>query len=172
MVNTTTALPVGSWKLHAVATTVTVAVPKMGMMNVPADLTVTSGTIDIDDNHNVVNVDVVVDAASYSSKNAKRNKDVLSKNFLDSETYPTISFRTGAVAASDGGYKTNGTVTIKGQSSPIDVTVSSVQFADDSGSFTATATVDRKTIGVDKLPTFIIGRNLELTVSAKVTKTA
>jgi len=34
--------------------------------------------------------------------------------------------------------------------------------------FTATAVIDRKAIGVDKMPTFVIGQNLELTLNAKL----
>ncbi len=69
------------------------------------------------------------------------------------------------------GYSANGTVTIKGQTSPVDVTITNVQFTDSDGSFTASAIIDRKAIGVDKMPTFVVGRNLELTVSAKAIRT-
>jgi hypothetical protein len=62
-------------------------------------------------------------------------------------------------------------VTLKGQTSPIDVTVADVQLTDANGSFTASATIDRKAIGVDKFPTFFVGRDLELRVSAKASKT-
>ena len=172
MTTSTTSLPTGTWQLDTSATTITVAARKMGMFTIPAKLTVTSGSIEIDDNHNVVNVDVVADASSYTSKNAKRNEHVLGEDFLDASTHPTISFRTGAVASGDAGYRANGTVTIKGQTSPIDVTVTDVQFTDSDGSFTAAATIDRNAVGVDKLPTFVVGRNLELTVSAKATRAA
>ncbi len=171
MATTTTALPTGTWKLDTSATAITVAARKMGMFTIPADLTVSSGTIEIDSNHQVVNVEIVADAASYASKNAKRNEHVLSDDFLDASTHPTISFRAGAVVLGGSGYSANGTVTIKGQTSPVDVTITNVQFTDSDGSFTASAIIDRKAIGVDKMPTFVVGRNLELTVSAKAIRT-
>jgi len=166
----TTTLPTGIWQLDTSATTITVAVRKMGMFTVPATLAATSGTIEIDENHQVVNVDVIADASSYTSKNAKRNEHVLGNDILDAATHPTISFGAGAVAATANGHQATGTVTIKGQTSPIDVTIADVEFNETSGSFTATATVDRMTIGVDKMPTFIVGRNLDLTVDAKATR--
>lgn len=169
---TTTALPTGTWQLDTLATTVTVSARKMGMFAVPADLTVTTGTIEINDSHGVVSVNIVADAASYKSKNAKRNEHVIGKDFLDASAHPTISFQADSVVASGDGFRANGTVTIKGQTSPVDVTVTDVQFTGTDGSFTASATVDRKVIGVAKMPTFVIGANLELTVSAKATRKA
>ncbi len=172
MTITTTALPTGTWQLDISATSVTIAVRKLGLFTIPANLTVTSGNIEIDGNHELVNVEVLADAASYTSKNAKRNEHVRGGDFLDASNYPTISFRTGAVTRSGSGYHVSGTVTLKGQTSPIDVTIADVQFADDSGSFNASATIDRTAIGVDKFPTFFVGRDLELTVSAKASRTA
>ena len=79
-------------------------------------------------------------------------------------------FRSGNVTSSDGGLTSNGTVTIKGQTSPIDVSVSNVDLDGATGSFVATATVDRNAIGVDKLPALVIGRHLDITVSATARK--
>lgn len=172
MTVTTAALPTGTWQLDTAGTSVTVAVRKLGLFTIPAHLTVTSGTIGIDEHHQVTQVDIVVDATSYTSKNTKRDEHVHSGDFLDVNTHPTISFGTDAVASSGAGYEANGTLTVKGQTSPIDVTIADVQFTDDSGSFTASATIDRTAIGVDKFPSFVVGRDLELTVSAKTSKAA
>ena len=172
MTTQTTALPTGTWELDASATTITVTARKLGLFSIPADLTVAAGTIEIDGDHTVVNVDIVADAASYKSKSTKRNKHVLSDDFLDVATHPTISFRTGAVVPNGRNYRASGTVTIKGQTSPVEVIVTDVQFADSEGSFTASATIDRKAIGVGNVPTFVVAPELELTVSAKATRNA
>jgi polyisoprenoid-binding protein YceI len=167
----TTPLPAGTWQLDTGATTVNVSVKMLGVFTVPATLSVTSGTIEIDANHEVTGVDITVDASSYSSKNAKRNKHVLSSDFLDTDNHATISFRAGHVASdgassTDATYTSAGVVTIKGQSSPVDVAIAGVDVTGDTGSFTATATVDRKAIGVGKLSTFVIGQDLQLEVAA------
>ncbi len=167
---TATSLPTGTWQLDTSSSTVTVSARKMWLFKVPANLTVTSGSIEIDDRHQVVAVDIVADAASYASKNDKRNKHILSDDFLDVSAHPTISFHAGAVVRSDDGYRSRGTVTIKGQTSPVDVVIADLQFTDTEGTFTASATIDRNAIGVDKLPNFIIGRNLALSVSAQATR--
>ena len=162
---TTTQLPAGTWQLDAGATTVNVSVKKLGLFTIPATLAVASGTIEIDANHEVTGVDITVDASSYSSKNAKRNKSVLGSDFLDADNHATISFRTKLVSFADTTYTSAGVVTIKGQSSPVDVAIADVDVTGDTGSFTATATVDRKAIGVGKLPTFVVGQDLQLEVA-------
>ena len=86
---TITQLPSGTWQLDTSATTVTVSVKKLGFFAVPATLDVSSGSIEIDDDHQVTNVDIVVDASSYASKNAKRNEHVLGPDFLDTKNHPT-----------------------------------------------------------------------------------
>lgn len=169
---TLTQLPTGTWQLDTSATTVTVSVKKLGFITVPATLDVVSGSIEIDDERQVTNVDIVVDASSYASKNAKRNKHVLGPDFLDTENHPTISFRTDRVTPRDGGYTSNGTVTVKGQSSPIDVTIADIEASSANGSFTATADVDRNVLGVHKMPGFIVGRNVQLTVDATASPSA
>lgn len=167
---TTTQLPTGTWTLDPTATTITVSVKKLGLLTVPATLDVVSGTIDIDDDHHVTNVNVNADATSYTSKNAKRNEHVLSGDFLDAEAHPTIAFRTEKVTPTGNGHASNGTVTVKGRTAPIDVTISNVETTGTTGSFVATATVDRNTLGVDKMPSFVIGRHLDITVNAVATK--
>ena len=173
---TTTQLPAGIWQLDAGATTVNVSAKMLGVFTVPATLAVTSGTIEIDANHEVTGVDITVDAASFSSKNAKRNKHILSSDFLDTDNHATISFRAEHVSSNDATYTSAtytsathtsaGIVTIKGQSWPVDVVIAGVEVTGDTGSFTATTTVDRKAIGVGKLPTFVVGQNLQLEVAA------
>ena len=59
---------------------------------------------------------------------------------------------------------------MKGRTAPIKVTVSSVDVDGAIGSFVASATVDRNAIGVDKLPAVVIGRHLDITVSATARK--
>ncbi|MBG7605418.1 MAG: YceI family protein [Actinobacteria bacterium] len=161
-------LPTGKWQLDTAATTVTVSVRKLAIFDVAATLAVRSGTIEIDENHQVTSVDIVADAGSYTSRSAKRNEHVVSKDFLDAESHPDIRFQADTVISRGDGYQGKGTATVKGKSSPVDVAVSDVSFTDATGAFTVTAVIDRKAIGIDKMPTLVIGQTVELTVNAKV----
>ena len=159
-------LPTGTWRLDPSQTTVTVTAKKLGFFTVPATLAMSSGTIEIDADHQVTAVDVVADASSYTSKNAKRNEHVVSADFLDANNHPELRFRTGKVTRTATGYRADGSVAVKGQASPIDVDITEVDVDAGRGSFVATATIDRTAIGVDKLPSLVIGRELQLTVTA------
>lgn len=164
--NTKRDLPTGTWRLDPAQTTIDVAAKKLGFFTVRATLTLTAGTIEIDAHHQVTSVDVVADASSYTSANAKRNDHIRSADFLDADNHPELVFGAEQVTTSTRGYRADGSVTVKGQAFPISVDITDVDFDADRGSFVATATIDRNTIGVDKLPSLVIGRALQLTVNA------
>lgn len=157
-----TQLPAGTWTLDPARSTVTITAKKLGVITVPATLTVTSSSIEIGADHEVTAVEVVVDAASYTSSNDKRDEHVRSADFLDAEAHPEIVFRSGPLT----GLQADGTVTIKGGTYPVSVTVDQVVVDGESATFAATATVDRNSMGVDKLPSLVISRALQLSVSA------
>lgn len=165
-------LPAGTWTLDPATTTVEVTVKKMKVITVTATLAVTSGSIGIADGQ-VTRVEVVADAASYASPNAKRNEHVAGPDFLDATAHPTIEF---SATGGDSTQKIAGTVTIKGKKTPITFNVSDLNVADDSpsnnspsnnsASFTATTTVDRFALGIDKMPSFVIAKDLDIKVTA------
>ncbi len=166
-------LPVGVWTLDEAQTTVTVSVKKMGLFTVPATLTVSSSRIEVDENHQITEVEIVVDAASYTSGNKQRNKHVSSADFLDSEAHPTIMYHATTVSLAEGGHLAEGAITVKGHTSPMLIKITNLNLDDSNrtATFAASGDLDRNSIGVDKMPSFIIGANLELTISATATKT-
>ncbi|MGH1492352.1 MAG: YceI family protein [Acidimicrobiales bacterium] len=166
---TGTALSAGIWTLNPRNTSVTVAVRKLGFINVAANLALTEGTVTIDANGQVVSVAAAVDAASYDSGNPKRDTHVLSEDFLDTDHHPEISFTASRVEASSAGYQAAGELTLKGKTTPITLEVGDLAVDGSSASFVARTTVDRKELGVDKMPSFVIGNALQLTVSAQAT---
>ncbi len=168
--NSTEQLATGTWQLDPSATTVTVSATKLGFYDVPATFDVTSGVVEIDDNHQVTKVEVVVDAASYTSKTGMRNKHIVSKDFLDAERHRSISFQSNRVTPASDGYTAEGTLTVKGESSPMTVTVTDLDVQGESVVFSCRATVDREEIGVGAMPMFYIGRKLRLAVSASISK--
>ena len=163
----TQTLPTGTWTIDPDETTITVTAKKLGVITVPATLTATSGSIEIDADHRVAAVEVVADARSYTSSNAKRDTHVRSADFLDADAHPNLVFTAERVDEADAGYAVAGSVRVKAQSCPITVEIRDVDIDAGRGSFTATATLDRSALGVDKLPAFVIGRRLELVVTGR-----
>ncbi len=163
-------LPVGTWRLDPSRTTITVTATKLGVFSVPATLAVSTGTIQIDRDHRVVAVDVTADAGSYTSRNAKRNDHVRSADFLDAASHPDLAFHAESVDRTDRGYRAEGSVTVRGKRSPLRIDITDVEVDADHGSLTATATVDRNAIGIGKLPSFIVGRQIEITAIANAVR--
>lgn len=159
------ALPTGTWRIDPAQTKVSVAVRKLGLFTIIGDLTVTDGTISLDGT--TAKIDVTADAASYASPMAKRDEHVQSVDFLDVGQFPTIRF-TGETLTSDatGDRHVAGELTVKGQTAPVDFRVVDIDAGADTASFTATATVDRTALGLNKMPSFVIGKTLDITVSA------
>ena len=170
--STNTTLPTGTWQLDPAQTKVTVTVKKMGFITVPATLDVTSGSVEINEDHQVVKVDVVADAASYTSGSAKRNEHVVNEDFLDAANHPTIAFSATSVTSKDTNYGASGSVTIKGKTSAIHFAIADVSISGDQASFAGSAVVDRNAIGVDKMPSFVIAKKLEITIDAKAARVA
>lgn len=160
------ALPVGTWRLDPDQTTITVTAKKLGVFTVPATLTTSGGTIEIGSDHQVTRVEVVADAGSYTSRNAKRNDHIRGADFLDADNHPDLVFTAEQLKPTADGYQAAGSVTVKAETFPLDVDISNVEYDAHRGSFVATATIDRNAIGVTKLPSLVIGRNIELTVAA------
>ena len=165
----TTTLPAGVFTLDPARTTVDVTVKKLGFITVTGALDVTSGRIEIDESGSVTSVDVTVDAGSYATGNTKRDTHVRSADFLDVEHHPEMTFHADRLSAAGGGYTAAGTVSVKGATAPLSLDVADVASDTSGGTFTATCTVDRNAIGVDKMPSVVIGKTLTIQISAAAT---
>lgn len=162
----TTELPPGTWTIDPARTTVTATAKKLGLFSVPARLAVRSGRIEIGADGQVAAVEVVVDAASYESKNAKRNEHVRSDDFLDADQHPDIAFTATEVTETEAGYRSHGTLSVKGTTSPLTIEISDIEHDAAQATLRASGSVDRVAAGVAKMPSFIIGRDIELEIAA------
>ena len=159
-------LPTGTWTFDPTQTTITVTARKLGLISVAGAVAVSEGTIEIGPGGRVNSVEVVADSGSYTSGNSKRDDHVRSADFLDAASHPEMVFRGGEVSRTAAGYRADGSVTVKGQTFPLTVDVSNVEFDSRTSTFVARANVDRTAIGVDKFPSFFIGDGLQVTVVA------
>lgn len=106
----------GSWQLDPYHTQVEFSAKHLGMMTVRghfADVTST-GEIDPDDLTSL-HVEVTIQAASIKTNHEVRDNDLRSPNFLETDTYPVITFAsTGVEPGGDDRYTVTGDLTIKG----------------------------------------------------------
>lgn len=66
----------------------------------------------------------------------------------------------------------SGRVEIKGQIMPLSFTVSNLDVGEASATFELAATIDRFSVGVDKSPAFVVGRDIDVQVTAVANKTS
>lgn len=137
-----------------------------GMGTVHATFSVQEGELRIDEQVATSEVTVVVAAASFSSANAKRDKDVRSASLLDVDRYPAITFASDALQATAEGWLVRGTVTAHGYAVPVDVRIDHFTHEGDGIRIHGRAEhVDRTAFGITG-SRGMVGRYLDLEVDA------
>jgi polyisoprenoid-binding protein YceI len=113
------------WQLDPFHTQVEFAAKHLGMMTVRGHFTEIGATGQIDpDRPEASSVEVTIQAASVRTNNEMRDNDLRSGNFLETEKYPTMTFKSTAVApAGQDRYTMTGDLTIKGNTRPVTLNV-------------------------------------------------
>ncbi len=113
------------WVLDPYHTQVEFAAKHLGMMSVRGHFAEVSATGNIyPDNPEASSVDVTVQTASIRTNNQKRDDDLRASSFLETETYPTIAFKSTEIKATgQNRYSMTGDLTIKGTTQPITLAV-------------------------------------------------
>ena len=126
-------------------------------------------------------VDVTIDAASIDTGVADRDAHLKSADFLDTTTFPEITFRTtGVESASSERLRVKGALTIKGvtRDTVLDVErLGSVKdpWGNERAAFTAKTAVDRKDFGLtwnQALETggFVVGDRIDIEIEIEAVK--
>src|SRR3712207_3573519 len=97
-----------------------------GLGTVHAEFTVTTGEIRIAEFLPDSQVRAIIDAASFTTNIARRDRDVKSAALLDVATYPEIEFTSTAVRRTGDDIRVQGSVTAHGTAVPVEVTVTSI----------------------------------------------
>ena len=79
------------------------------------------GTLELDEERDgaLSNVDVVIDAASVDTAEAKRDEHLKGSDFLDVATYPELRYRSRAIERRGDRYQIQGELTIHGVTRPV-----------------------------------------------------
>jgi len=98
-----------------------------GLGTVHATFRIEQGQIEVADPLESSSATVVVDAASFRSDSARRDKDVRSAGLLDVGNHPKIIFVTHELRGSGDGWLAIGTLTVHGRTLPVQVLFDVVQ---------------------------------------------
>jgi polyisoprenoid-binding protein YceI len=111
-----TALAADVWQIDPAHSSATFAVTHLLISTVRGEFGKMSGTIEYDgSNVQSIKVEATIDAATISTRNEYRDKDLKSDHFFDVAKYPTLTFKSKKVAAgTGGGFQLVGDLTMHG----------------------------------------------------------
>lgn len=159
----------GTYRLDAEATSITFATRHLfGLSAVQGTFAVDFGEVTVADNPEESVVVVTVATSSTATGTPKRDEKVLSAQFLDAATQPTLSFRSTGLAHRDGHLVVSGDLKVKGTTGPVELMVDQVSGVGGGLQATASLRIDRYAFGVTAMKG-IAGRYLDLVLDVRAT---
>ena len=148
-------MPPITYEIDSTHSAVHFSVRHLMVSNVRGEFTKVSGTVKFDaENPAASTVEATIDANSISTRDPQRDGHLKSAEFLDTEKFPTITFRSKRVEIHSGGGKVIGDLTIHGVTREVtlDVEGPSPEMKDPWGKqrigASASTKIDRKEFGV------------------------
>ena len=113
------------WAFDPLHTQVEFAAKHLGMMTVRGHFAEVSASGSIyPDNPEASSVEVTIQTASIRTHNEKRDSDLRTSNFLETDKYPTMTFKSTEIKANgQDRYTMTGDLTIKGITKPVTLAV-------------------------------------------------
>lgn len=144
----------GTWTIDAVHSDVSFTVRHMMVSKVRGTFRDFSGQIvtGADPFTSSVTAEIALD--SIDTGNSQRDNHVRSADFFDVASFPTMSYRSTAVTATDDGFEVGGELTLKGVTRSVPLSLELNGFTADPyggtrAGFSATAQINRRDFGVD-----------------------
>ncbi len=129
MANTTTAttattqeigLPVGTWQIDPVHSSLEFQVRNMGLVTVKGFFADFEGSLEAGEDGDT-RAEGTIKAASVHTRSEKRDEHLRAPDFFDVEQYPEIAFRVTGVEPDGEALKVHGELTIKGITRPVEL---------------------------------------------------
>ncbi|ODT36995.1 MAG: polyisoprenoid-binding protein [Microbacterium sp. 71-36] len=131
----------GTWVLDPSHSEVTFTVRHMMISKVRGTFGMKSATLVAPENPFEATVEASVDVTSVDTKDEGRDQHLRSAEFFDTETYPTMDFRSTGVRVENGDFLVDGELTIRGVSKPATFSIDFGGFGTDPwGNYKAGAT--------------------------------
>jgi polyisoprenoid-binding protein YceI len=118
----------GQWTIDQAHSHIGFAVKHMMVSKVRGQFGTFSGDITLGADPLHSNVTVVIDAESLDTNNAGRDDHLRQPDFFDVATHPQITFQSTGVRPGDGAYLIDGTLTLRGITKPVTLTVDTPEF--------------------------------------------
>jgi polyisoprenoid-binding protein YceI len=170
-----------AWKLDPAHTSVEFSAKHMMITTVRGRIADVEGTIYIDEeNPSNSSVEAVLKGASLDTRSEQRDQHLRSADFLDTEKYPGISFKSKRVEGSKEEFKVVGDLTIRGTTKEITLDVKfegkgKDPWGGERVGFAATGKIDRREFGLTwnqalEAGGVLVGNEIKISVEAQATK--
>jgi polyisoprenoid-binding protein YceI len=148
-----TQVPVGTWKIDPVHSSVEFSVRHLMVSNVKGRFTRFSGTITVAEDPLDSTVEAVIELASVDTHDHNRDEDVRSKHWFDVQQYPFMTFHSTSLRPEGDGYVLTGDLTLHGVTKSVELDLVLNGTGPDShggtrAGFTATTELNRKDFGL------------------------
>ena len=152
--STVTLPTTGTWVIDPSHSSVEFVAKHLVVSKVRGRFTSFSGVVEVAEPIENSNVEVSIDTASISTNDEQRDGHLVSGDFLDVDTFPTMTFKVAGGARRDGSdWLLPGELTIRDVTRPVDLKVEALGSVTDpwgntKAGFAATAEIDREEFGI------------------------
>lgn len=166
----TRTLAAGTWRADTSRSTASFQVGNLGRRT-RGTVPVTAGTIEIGPDGALLAVHGVLDLGAIDTGIARRDQDLRKPGLLDLDRHPAMTFTATSARTTGSGWHVTGTLSARGTETVLDGTAELSTADGPEARMTATARLDRRTLGI-RAPRFLIGRWVDITVTAVITHSA
>jgi polyisoprenoid-binding protein YceI len=170
----------GVWKIDPVHTTAEFVVRHLMVTKVRGRFTDITGAVTIGEDVLDSSVEVIIGTASITTGDETRDNHLRTKDFLEVDKYPVITFKSAKVVGTGSDYTVTGDLTIHGVTRPIDMAVEFNGVATDPwggtrAGFSAETEINRRDFGVDiSMPMdgggVVVGDKIKIQIEAEIVK--
>lgn len=138
----------GRYILDPIRSSVILRTRLFGLESLHVAMYIAGGQIDVDPAVPRAAVAVTISAASFSTDNPRRDRDIRSPRFLHASTYPELSYRAGVLRQQHGRWALAGELTVRDVTRPVTLDIDAVEPAGRGFRAHATTRVDRAGFGL------------------------
>ena len=118
------------------------------------------------DAHGLPRGTATLDVAGIETPNARRDRDLRSRRFFDTDNTPTLVFRSVSTRRTGDGLVVDGLLTVRGEDCPLSLLTTLTPQDDGTVAVHATGTFDRMSSPLRGAPRWIIGATVDVVVEA------
>ena len=172
----------GEWIADLAASTVSLTVRNFGLRSVTGQVPLVSASVTVGPSGQPVSVRAELDARGIDTGHPRRDRDLRGARFLATDRWPLITFQASTFQASTvqastaqasrAGWTIAGTLTVKDRDCPIRLDVDGAEIIPNdpasSVNVCASARLDRRSVGVNSAPAFLIGHTILLSLAIRL----